>query len=174
MADININYKGSKIAELSGTGKKTLNTSGKYCEGDIEVNYTPNCRSYEITLTKASGWVLLTTLDSDVLEHINDDKLVVSLSCISGYVYEYYSYQQCIVSNTPGGYYNKYPVYGMGLRENSPTSAIANSMYYPPNKTDTSVSIGGFGAFRLSGDKYYYIPGDGFIRTGTYRLTFTW
>lgn len=39
MADVTINYKGSKIAELSASGTKTLKTSGTYCEGDISVNY---------------------------------------------------------------------------------------------------------------------------------------
>lgn len=39
MSDISIGYKGSVIAEMSASGKKTLKTSGKYCEGDIEVNY---------------------------------------------------------------------------------------------------------------------------------------
>ena len=40
MADIKLTYKGSTIAELSATGNKTLKTSGKYCEGDIGVEYT--------------------------------------------------------------------------------------------------------------------------------------
>jgi hypothetical protein len=39
MADVTINYKGTKIAELSASGTKTLKTSGTYCEGDISVNY---------------------------------------------------------------------------------------------------------------------------------------
>lgn len=39
MADVTINYKGSKIAELSASGTKTLKTSGTYCEGDISVSY---------------------------------------------------------------------------------------------------------------------------------------
>lgn len=39
MADVTINYKGSKIAEMSSSGTKTLKTSGTYCEGDVSVNY---------------------------------------------------------------------------------------------------------------------------------------
>lgn len=39
MADVTLTYKGSTIAEMSNTGSKTLKTSGKYCEGDIGVNY---------------------------------------------------------------------------------------------------------------------------------------
>lgn len=40
MSDVNIKYKGASIADLNATGKKTLLTSGKYCEADIEVEYT--------------------------------------------------------------------------------------------------------------------------------------
>lgn len=39
MADLIINYKGNPIAELSESGTKTLKTAGKYCEGDISVEY---------------------------------------------------------------------------------------------------------------------------------------
>ena len=39
MADVTLTYKGSTIAEMNDTGTKTLKTSGKYCEGDIGVNY---------------------------------------------------------------------------------------------------------------------------------------
>ena len=39
MAGVDIKYKGSTIATIQGTGSKTLNTQGKYCEGDILVDY---------------------------------------------------------------------------------------------------------------------------------------
>ena len=39
MADLIINYKGNPIVELSESGTKTLKTAGKYCEGDISVEY---------------------------------------------------------------------------------------------------------------------------------------
>ena len=39
MADVTLTYKGNTIAEMSDTGTKTLKTAGKYCEGDIGVNY---------------------------------------------------------------------------------------------------------------------------------------
>ena len=43
MADVTLTYNGNTIAEMSATGTKTLKTAGKYCEGDIGVNYTkPN------------------------------------------------------------------------------------------------------------------------------------
>jgi hypothetical protein len=40
MSDVSISYKGAEIAALDASGTKTLLTSGKYCEGDIEVAYT--------------------------------------------------------------------------------------------------------------------------------------
>lgn len=40
MSDVNIKYKGTSIATIDASGSKTLQTSGKYCEGDIVVEYT--------------------------------------------------------------------------------------------------------------------------------------
>lgn len=40
MADVTISYKGESIATMDASGTKKLNTSGKYCEGDITVQYT--------------------------------------------------------------------------------------------------------------------------------------
>lgn len=40
MSEVNINYKGSKIAGMDASGTKTLLTEGKYCEDDISVEYT--------------------------------------------------------------------------------------------------------------------------------------
>ena len=39
MADLTIKFKGNPIVELSESGTKTLKTAGKYCEGDITVEY---------------------------------------------------------------------------------------------------------------------------------------
>lgn len=39
MAGVTIGYKGSTIATIQGGGSKTLKTAGKYCEGDISVDY---------------------------------------------------------------------------------------------------------------------------------------
>ena len=38
--EVLISYKGSTIATMNASGTKTLETAGKYCEGDIEVEYT--------------------------------------------------------------------------------------------------------------------------------------
>lgn len=174
MADVTIKYKGATIAEMSGTSEKTLKTGGTYCESDIDVVYAPRTKTYEITLAKASGWVLLTTLDAEVLEHINDASLIVSLANVSPYVYEFYSGNLYIAGNKPFGYNGSHPVYGLSDRENSTTSHVSNQIYYPANNTGDSDALGGMGAFRVTSGKYYIKPRDGFITAGAYRLTFTW
>lgn len=173
MAAVEIGYGGGLISTLDSRGTKTLKTAGTYCERDIVVAYTPRSRSYELTLAKASGWVLLTTLDEDVLAHINDPELVVSLMNISGYAYEFYGISMVVASNTAQNMQGKYPQYGIGVRQNNETTAPAMQMYFPPNKTTTENTVGGV-EFRIDGDKYYFKPADGFIRSGTYRLTFQW
>lgn len=133
-----------------------------------------NTKTYEITLTKASGWVLLTTLDDEVAAHMSDTTLTVSLVNISPYAYEYFAGDIYMVGNKPIGYTNTYPFYGYSNRENSETSAITQPIYYPANYTGTSTGIGGYGIFRLDGSKYYIQPSNGFIKAGKYRLTFAW
>ena len=180
MADVSIAYKSSVIAEINEEGTKTLKTAGCYCSDDIKVSYVPrpsgetNCKVYEITLAKSSGWVLLTTLDEEVLEHINDANLVVNLKLASEYVYTYYAGNTFVVGNSAIGYNSGYDVYGMSNRTNKETTTSVNVVYYPANKTDTSTSLGGTCMFRIDGNKYYMRPGDGYVYPGTYRLTFTW
>lgn len=40
MANVTVKYKGAAIATMDSSGTKTMKTSGKYCEGDIVVEYT--------------------------------------------------------------------------------------------------------------------------------------
>ena len=59
MSEVNINYKGSKIAGMDASGTKTLLTEGKYCEGNISVEYnkpaapTPSLQSKTYTVDSA-------------------------------------------------------------------------------------------------------------------------
>ena len=59
MADLIINYKGQPIAELSESGVRTLKTAGKYCEGDIAVEYAKPAGGggSEMFSSSASGWI---------------------------------------------------------------------------------------------------------------------
>lgn len=55
MSGVNIEYKGESIATIPATGSKTIKTQGKYCEGDILVEYeapptpTPTLITKQIT-----------------------------------------------------------------------------------------------------------------------------
>lgn len=173
MADVTITYKGATIAEMNATDSKTLRTSETYCEDDITVSYTPNKRTYEITLSKAAGWVLLTTLDDDVLTHINDASLTVVLQYM-GTEFVTYGMTLVTVSNTSKGQQGNYPVYGVSLRQSTSTSTNPQQCYYPANNTGTSSSLGGGGMFRVDGSKFYCRPADGYLGTGTHILTFYW
>ena len=60
MADLTIKYKGQPIVELSESGTKTLKTAGKYCEGDISVEYAKPAGGGgggEMFSSSASGWI---------------------------------------------------------------------------------------------------------------------
>lgn len=174
MADVTIKYKGLTIAEMSGTETKTLKTSGTYCEGDIEIDYAPRSKTYEITLGHVGKWVLLTTLDAEVLEHINDPNLIVSFMKLGDYQYTALTISMALATNRVMGYHTEiYPIYGISHRENSATSHTYNGIFYPANDSGASTSLGGT-QFKLSGSNYYMKPYDGGINPGTYRLTFTW
>ena len=58
MADLTIKFKGNPIVELSESGTKTLKTAGKYCEGDIAVEYAkPAGGGGEMFSASATGWI---------------------------------------------------------------------------------------------------------------------
>ena len=59
MSDLTIKYKDQPITELSESGTKTLKTAGKYCEGDISVEYSKPAvgGNAEMFSSSASGWI---------------------------------------------------------------------------------------------------------------------
>ena len=59
MADVTVKYKDTAIAELSDSGTKTLKTAGKYCEGDVIVEYAKSAGGGggEMFSSSASGWI---------------------------------------------------------------------------------------------------------------------
>ena len=58
MADLTIKYKGQPIVEMTESGTKTLKTSGKYCEGDVVVEYAkPAGGGGDMFSSSASGWI---------------------------------------------------------------------------------------------------------------------
>lgn len=145
----------NEILSISGSGSAVINT-----------------KTYTVTLSKVGGWVFLTSLDADVLEHINDDTLIVSFIRMSEYTYEYYTTSMALGCNTIVGYRSGSPRYGVANR--TQTEAIDDSLpiMTPANNTDSARPD--FGGFRIDGSNYYYRAGDGYVHSGTYRLTFTW
>jgi hypothetical protein len=181
MADVSIKYKDNVIVEMNESESKTLNTSGCYCEGNIVVDYTPsnkggNSKTYEITLPKASGKILLLELEGDVLEHIDDSGLTVTLINVSEYSFEKYSVAFVTISNTVFALQGDVQMYGMALRQGSETGTTLGRVSCPANNEVEDIAGSNIGWFILDRDnkKYYVKPADGFIRSGTYRLTFAW
>lgn len=175
MADVTVKYNGQSIAALDGTGSKTLKTGGTYCEGDIEVDYAPRCRSYELTLPVSDGWTLLATLDEDVLEHINDDTFAVMLHRMGDWEYVFYQGTFYVCGNNQVGVHtNGRIMYGYANRMTGETITSAGYIFAPANNASRTVVDGCLGQFLLEGDKYYLRPENGGIAAGTYRLVFTW
>jgi hypothetical protein len=156
--------------ETLAKGVTAHDKSGTTITGTLDTR----CKSYEITLAKQYGRILLATLDSEVLEHINDTSLVVTLNNMSDYVLSKYTGYNYLVRNVSTGMVGTLDVYGMGDRVQSAESTAPFNIYYPANYTGTSTSNGGYGVFHLIDGKYYITPGDGYIAAGTYRLTFIW
>ena len=59
MADLTVRYKGNPIVEMTESGTKTLKTGGKYCEGDVIVEYSkPAGGGGALSFTsQAVGWI---------------------------------------------------------------------------------------------------------------------
>lgn len=174
MAAVGIGYSGVLIAEMDEPGTVTLKTSGTYCRGNVVVAYAPRSRTYDITLAKFSGWGLLTALDEDVLEHINDSTFTVSMIRTDDYSYEFYSATMALCGNRQFGVHNDAPFYGVASRMSNATTTALGAMWYPANNTELTTSVSGLGMFALADGNYYFKPGDGFVQGGSWRLTFNW
>lgn len=59
---VSVKYKGNEIAKLTATGTKTLNTAGKYCEGNIIVENTESGGGGGGSTSET--WVLNNTVDT--------------------------------------------------------------------------------------------------------------
>ena len=134
MGDVNVKYKGAVIAELSDSGTKSLQTSGKYCEDNITVEYvkpqtesgsgggssTPvNCKLFTFEVdSKISGkWGdKLIAADSDIAAHRNDSTFGVAWNCLTAV---------SAAISTRGGIYTNAP-----MAYNSSDGSTQNYGYY--------------------------------------------
>lgn len=74
MSDVTIKYKGQSIATMDATGSKPLRTAGKYCEGDIDVEYVkPSGGTLEIRSNGTSNFQAMEIADAESvsIEHYN-------------------------------------------------------------------------------------------------------
>lgn len=87
MAGVTINYKRDTIATIQGGGTKTLETGGKYCEGDITVDYVPEgaaevkskCYSMTLSSTQTGEVVMNPNGDNDIAAHYTDSTFIVGV-----------------------------------------------------------------------------------------------
>lgn len=87
MADVDIKYKGSSIASMNASGTKTLQTSGKYCEGDIEVVYAdPEKPTQRKTVTPTASGFTVSPDSGKVLSSVvvNGDADLISANVRKG------------------------------------------------------------------------------------------
>lgn len=80
MADITLSYKGATISEISASGTKTLKTGGKYCEGDIGIEYVKPSGSSYVKLAEAEYTVNATNTSSSIIGTISIDPTVAFTS----------------------------------------------------------------------------------------------
>lgn len=87
MAGVTIEYKGNTIATMQGESNKVLKTGGKYCEGDITVDYVPEgaaevkskCYSMILNSTQTGEVVMNPNGDSDIAAHYTDSTFIVGV-----------------------------------------------------------------------------------------------
>ena len=83
---VTIGYNGDTIASLDTSGSKTLLTAGKYCAGNISVDYqagsaqTVPCKSFTVTLAAdQTAKTYLTSADNEVQSHRSDTSFWVAV-----------------------------------------------------------------------------------------------
>lgn len=79
---LKVKYKGVQIAQLSGDGSATLQTSGKYCEGDIGLEYTI---SDEIVTNSITQNLTNASSSADDTKVIAGNSFFTELTPTSGY-----------------------------------------------------------------------------------------
>lgn len=87
MSDVTIKYKGEDIATMNTSGTKTLATSGKYCEGDVQVVYAdPEKPTQSKTVTPTASGFTVSPDSGKVLSSVvvNGDADLIASNVRSG------------------------------------------------------------------------------------------
>ena len=174
MADVTIKYKGVERATLNASGRKTIKTAGKYCEGDIIVDYekpvVPSSSKTKIYWYNPSSdvsgakWVTLVENDADLAAHRADSTMTVlfrRVIDISGSS----AIKLVVQGNTGFG-----SLYGSGIR----ASSSSNTGYQPKQNLTTGTSSACELTIDSNGSLKYYNSGSYPIRAGLHLIIATW
>lgn len=71
MSDITLTYKGNAIATMDSSGTTTLETQGKYCEGNIDIEYVKPSGSSYVKLAETELTLNTTDTTSKLVGTIN-------------------------------------------------------------------------------------------------------
>ncbi|MBQ5696166.1 MAG: hypothetical protein IIV48_05875 [Clostridium sp.] len=122
-----------------------------------------------------SGNVALGTLPDDVYSHRNDENFTVVLTNLTPtQIVQYDEYNIMTTNNSDVPKNSTYPVYGIGCRKTGATAMITSQVYYPPNSTNNTNSLGGLGKIWMNGKVLTYKSYQYFLGAGTWQITITW
>ena len=135
-----------------------------------------NAQILEFTLSnQQSTNVLIGELSDNAYAHIDDDSFAVLMYTITPSATTASSEYFIAVQNNSEypAVSSGYAVYGSGMRYTG-TVAQYQAVFYPPNSTNNTTSLGGLGKFFHSGKSLYYKSAGYFLSAGTYRVVISW
>lgn len=168
---VKINYKGQEISDMSASGTKTLLTSGKYCEDNIEIVYTggstiQTCKNFVATISSDStAKTILTSADSDIASHRSDSTFFVAVIAMFPYS-SGLSFRGGFNTNT--NLRQTDTLYGSFARTNS--SGQNGVVYITKTATTSSADIG----VKTNGEIFVYATTSNPLRAGSYMCVCGW
>lgn len=168
-------YSDIATAIRSKNGTQSTYTPSQMA-GAISAINIPN--AYIATVTIAvhqSANTVLCTLPDEVYAHRNDNSFSVLLKNTTPSQLVTYDDFDILANNNPDSpKQGTYPVYGVSQRKNSDTSIGRGPIYYPPNSTDNTTSLGGNCKIWLNGKILNYKPVGYYLGAGTWNVVVSW
>lgn len=167
----------SKSITANGTYAASSDSVDGYSSVTVNVP-TGATNAYRATMTLAthsSTNVALCTLPDEVYAHKDDDTFTVVLvntTPASLVQYDDYYLMACNNPNAPAS--GSYPIYGIGLRKTGATVVQPGTMFYPPNSSNNTTSLGGVGKFWLNSKVLTYKSAGYYLGAGTYMILVSW